>query len=96
MEEKLFHELSNKEQNKIRKEYKDTCYNSYIYSIRLYILYSILGAFVLIGLGILLFKDVMLGSLIFTISLIFMFITLYFLYLSNDQFYRFLKRKGFK
>lgn len=37
--DKVFHNLSKIEQNKIRKEYKEKCKNDYNYSIRLYIYY---------------------------------------------------------
>lgn len=91
----IFHELSKQEQNNIRRKYKEECKNDYDYSIRLYVIYSVLGFFVLLGLIIMLFKDVMIGSLIFVISLILMIIDVYFLYRSNYVFFRFLKRNGY-
>lgn len=93
--DKVFHNLSKIEQNKIRKEYKEKCKVDYNYSIRLYILYSILGFFTLLGLIILLYKDIMIGSLILVLSLIFMIIDIYFLYRSNYKFYDFLRKKGY-
>lgn len=93
---KIFHELSKVEQDNIRREYKRICLREYEYSIRLYILYVILGITTLIGLIIALYLDTMLGSVLFTLGIILMIITIYFLNLSNNSFYRFLKRKGFK
>ncbi len=93
--EKVFHNLSKIEQNNIRREYKEKCKKDYNYSIRLYILYTILGFLTLVGVIILLYKDIMIGSLILVISLIFMIIDIYFLYRSNYKFYYFLKRKGY-
>ena len=93
---KIFHELSKVEQDNIRREYKRIYLREYEYSIRLYILYVILGITTLIGLIIALYLDTMLGSVLFTLGIILMIITIYFLNLSNNSFYRFLKRKGFK
>lgn len=93
---KIFHELSKAEQDNIRREYKEKCSREYNYSIRLYILYVILGIITLISLVIALYLDTMLGSILFILGIIFMLITIYFLNLSNNSFYRFLKRKGFK
>ena len=93
---KIFHDLSKEEQNNIRREYKEKCSRDYNYSIRLYILYVILGIITLLGTIIALYLDVMIGSLIFLLGFIFMIIVIYFLDLSNNKFYRFLKRKGFK
>lgn len=96
MKEKIFHKLSKEKQNDIRREYKEKWSVEYNYSIRLYIIYVILGVFTIIGLSIALFIDFMVGSLIFTMALILMIIVIYFLYRSNYNFYRFLKRKGYK
>ena len=93
---KIFHELSKVEQDNIRREYKEKCSREYNYSIKLYILYVILGIITLISLVIALYLDTMLGSILFVLGIIFMLITIYFLNLSNNSFYRFLKRKGFK
>ncbi len=93
---KIFHELSKVEQDNIRREYKEKCSREYNYSIKLYILYVILGIITLISLVIALYLDTMLGSILFVLGIIFMMITIYFLNLSNNSFYRFLKRKGFK
>lgn len=93
---KIFHELSKAEQDNIRREYKEKCSREYNYSIRLYILYVILGIITLISLVIALYLDTMLRSILFVLGIIFMLITIYFLNLSNNSFYRFLKRKGFK
>lgn len=92
---KKFHSLSAKEQDKIRRDYKNKYKKSYDYSIRLFILYVILGVFSVIGLYILLYIDVMLGSILLTMSFILLGIDLYFLNKSNDKFYRYLKKKGY-
>lgn len=91
---KIFHELSKIEQDNIRREYKMTCYREYNYSIRLYILYVILGIESILGLIIALYLDVMLGSILFVLGIIFMIITIYFLNLSNNNFYKFLKKNN--
>ncbi|MGN1370836.1 MAG: hypothetical protein ACI4XM_00945 [Candidatus Coprovivens sp.] len=96
MKEKIFHELSNCKQNDIRREYKLLCKDSYNYSIRLYVLYVILGILSIIGLIISLYIDLMIGSIIFVLSFILMIINIYFLNLSNKSFYKFLKKKGYK
>lgn len=94
--EKIFHSLTSKEQNEIRREYKESCKNDYDYSIRLYIIYVVLGILTLIGFVIMFFIDLMLGSIIFSLGLILMIIVIYFLDRSNEKFYKFLKRKGYR
>lgn len=90
-----FHSLTRKKQNIIREEYKNKYNKEYSYSIRLFILYTIFGVFSIVGLTVLLYYDLMLGSIIFCLSLIFLVIVLYFLSLSNRKFYRFLNKKGY-
>jgi len=92
---RVFHDLSNKEQDDIRRIYRDNCNMEYRYSINLFIIYVILGICSILGLIVLFFVDLLVGSVIFTMSLILLGIDLYFLYLSNNNFYRFLKKKGF-
>lgn len=92
---KKFHSLSSKEQNKIRRDYKNKCKKEYNYSIKLFILYVILGILSIIGMYSLLYIDVMIGSILLTMSLILLGIDLYFLNKSNNSFYRYLKKKGY-
>ena len=92
---KKFHSLSSKEQNKIRRDYKNKCKKEYNYSIKLFILYVILGILSIIGMYLLLYTDVMIGSILLTMSLILLGIDLYFLNKSNNSFYRYLKKKGY-
>lgn len=91
---KVFHDLSNREQNDIRRSYKDKCSREYKYSIHLYILYVILGILAILGM-IVSFFDFLLGMIIFTLSFIFMIIDIYFLNKSNANFYRYLKSIGY-
>ncbi len=92
---KVFHELSSKEQDEIRRKYKRECSKDYKYSIHLYIIYVILGILSVLGIG-LVYYDFMMGLVLFTISFILMGIVVYFLYLSNKNFIRFLKRINMK
>lgn len=91
---KIFHDLSYKEQNEIRRKYKNECYKDYSYSIKLYVLYVILGIGALSGLFVLLI-DLFLGLLIFILCFIMMIINIYFLKLSNDKFFRYLKKHNY-
>ncbi len=92
---KSFRALDSKKQNDIRREYKNKCSQEYKYSIHLFILYTILGICSLIGL-ILIFFAPYTGAIIFITSLIGTGISLYFLSLSNQNFYKFLAKKGYK
>ena len=90
-----FRTLSRENQDTLRREYRSTYREHYNYSIRLFVLFSICG--ILILLGIILFMwDTMVASLIATIGLIGFIMSAYFLYRSNDKFVRFLNRKGYK
>ena len=90
-----FRILSRENQDTLRREYRSTYREHYNYSIRLFVLFSICG--ILILLGIILFMwDTMVASLIATIGLIGFIMSAYFLYRSNDKFVRFLNRKGYK
>ena len=90
-----FRTLSKENQDSLRREYRRTYREHYNYSIRLFILFTVCG--ILILLGILLFTlDTMVASLIATMGLIGFIMSAYFLYRSNDQFVRFLNRKGYK
>ena len=90
-----FRTLSKENQDSLRREYRRTYREHYNYSIRLFILFTVCG--ILILLGILLFTlDTMVASLIATIGLIGFIMSAYFLYRSNDKFVRFLNRKGYK
>lgn len=93
-EKEVFHDLSLKEQNEIRRKYKKECYEDYRYSIKLYILYVILGIIALGGLTII-FVNYFLGLLIFTISFLMMIVNVYFLKLSNLNFFKFLKKNNY-
>lgn len=87
-----FNSLSKEEKDKLRREYRSTYFKDYCYSIRLYILQSILGAFSVLGL-IIMFFDNMVGILLFSINFIFILIVVYFLNLSNKPFYEFINKK---
>ena len=90
-----FRTLSKENQDSLRREYRRTYRQHYNYSIRLFILFTVCG--ILILLGILLFTlDTMVASLIATMGLIGFIMSAYFLYRSNDKFVRFLNRKGYK
>ena len=92
---KSFSELDSNKQDELRREYRDNYAKEYRYSIHLFILYTILGIASLIGL-ILIFIEPYMGTVLFLTSFIGDVIVLYFLYLSNQNFYRFLKRKRLK
>lgn len=92
---KSFSELDSNKQDELRREYRDKYEAEYRYSIHLFILYTILGIASLIGL-ILIFIEPYMGTVLFLTSFIGDVIVLYFLYLSNQNFYKFLKRKRLK
>lgn len=92
---KYFHDLSRNEQQEIRKKYKNECLRDYEYSIRLYVIYVILGIIAVLGLFLILVTEI-LGGVIFILSFIFMIINIYFLNKSNENFYRFLKKNGYQ
>ncbi len=92
---KSFSELDSNKQNELRREYRDKYEAEYRYSIHLFILYTILGIASLIGL-ILIFIEPYMGTVLFLTSFIGDVIVLYFLYLSNQNFYKFLKKKKLK
>ena len=90
-----FHTLSKDKQEVLRREYRRTYKEHYKYSILLFILFSIFGTLILLGILSCIF-DVMIGCILSTLSLIGFIIVTYFLYRSNDRFVRFLNRKGYK
>ena len=90
-----FRTLSKENQQSLRSEYRRVNREHYNYSILLFIMFSIFGVLILLGILTCLF-DMMLGSLLAVLSLIGFIITTYFLYRSNDKFVRFLNRKGYK
>ncbi len=90
-----FRTLSQANQQVLRREYRRAYREHYNYSILLFIMFSIFGTLIILGI-LTMILDVMLGSLISTMSLIGFIITTYFLYRSNDKFVRFLRRKGYK
>ena len=90
-----FRTLSKDNQNILRSEYRRVNREHYNYSILLFIMFSIFGVLILLGILTCLF-DMMLGSLLAVLSLIGFIITTYFLYRSNDKFVRFLNRKGYR
>ena len=92
---KSFSELDSNKQDELRREYRDNYAKEYRYSIHLFILYTILGIASLIGL-ILIFIEPYMGTVLFLTSFIGDVIVLYFLYLSNQNFYKFLKKKKLK
>ena len=92
---KSFSELDSNKQDELRREYRDNYAKEYRYSIHLFILYTILGIASLIGL-ILIFIEPYMGTILFVTSFILTGIVLYFLCLSNQNFYKFLAKKGYK
>lgn len=90
---KVFHELPGREQDAIRRKYKEECSKSYKYSIHLFILYVILGILSVLGL-LLVSYNFILGLLVFTISFILLIVVLYFLKLSNRNFIKYLKKNN--
>lgn len=90
-----FRTLNKENQDKLRREYRAMHREHYNYSILLFIIFSIFGALILLGL-LTCILDVMVGMLLTVLSLIGFIISTYFLYRSNDKFVRFLKRKGYK
>ncbi len=90
-----FRTLSIENQQILRREYRSLNREHYNYSILLFIMFSIFGVLILLGILTCLF-DVMVGCLLAVMSLIGFIITTYFLYRSNDKFVRFLNRKGYK
>lgn len=90
-----FHTLSKDNQNSLRREYRDKYREYYNYSILLFIIFSIFGILIILGM-LLALIDAMLGILLAVLSLIGFVITTYFLYRSNDKFVRFLRKKGYR
>ena len=90
-----FRTLSIENQQTLRREYRSLNREHYNYSILLFIMFSIFGVLILLGILTCL-VDVMVGCLLAVMSLIGFIITTYFLYRSNDKFVRFLNRKGYK
>lgn len=90
-----FKRLDKNKQNELRNEYKNKFPKEYRYSIHLFILYTIFGIASLLGLVITYF-ELYIGMILFIIALCGTVIVLYFLYLSNNNFYKFLKRKRLK
>lgn len=87
---KVFHELSKKEQNEIRRKYKDEWSKDYKTSIRLYVVYVIVGILALLGVGIMYFVGFMLGLVLFLGCFVLMFVIIYLLKKSNQRFFAFL------
>lgn len=90
-----FRTLSKENQNTLRREYRRLNREHYNYSILLFIMFSIFGVLILLGI-LTCILDLMVGCILSTLSLIGFIITSYFLYRSNDKFVRFLNRKGYK
>lgn len=90
-----FHSLPPDEQDVIRRDYKNKYNREYRYSIHLFILYVFFGILSIFGLFLFFYYDVMLGSILFTLGIIFLFIDFYFLNKSNEAFYRYLKKRGY-
>ena len=90
-----FSTLSKEEKQVLRFQYRKTHIAHYNYSIVLFVMFSIFGILILLGILTCLL-DVMIGSLLSVLSLIGFIITTYFLYRSNDKFVRFLSKKGYK
>jgi hypothetical protein len=90
-----FRSLSIDNQRKLRKEYRDKYREHSKSVVLLFIMFSLFLLLILLGILTCLF-DVMLGTLLSTLSLIGFIITTYFIYRTNDKFVRFLNRKGYK
>lgn len=90
-----FSTLSQTNQQTLRREYRNLYREHYNYSILLFIMFSIFGVLILLGILACLL-DVMSGLLLAVMSLIGFIISAYFLYRSNDKFVRFLRKKGYK
>ena len=90
-----FRTLNQANQQALRREYRRIYREHYNYSILLFIMFSIFGVLILLGILACLL-DLMSGILIAVMSLIGFIITTYFLYRSNDKFVRFLRKKGYK
>lgn len=90
-----FRTLSQANQQALRREYRRIYREHYNYSILLFIMFSIFGVLILLGILACLL-DLMSGILLAVMSLIGFIITTYFLYRSNDKFVRFLRKKGYK
>ncbi len=90
-----FRSLSKENQDKLRREYRSKYREHYNYSILLFIMFSIFGVLIILGI-LTCILDLMLGSILAVMSLIGFIITTYFLYRSNDKFVRFLNRKCYR
>ena len=90
-----FRTLSKENQDSLRREYRRTYREHYNYSILLFIMFSIFGVLILLGI-LTCILDLMVGCIIATMGLIGFIMSAYFLYRSNDKFVRFLNRKGYK
>lgn len=93
---KYFHELDKKAQNNLRREYKNKFPQEYNYSIKLYILYVIIGIITVFSLLLMIFISFKLGLSLFIIGFITLIIIINFLNKSNKPFYDFLTLKGYK
>lgn len=93
---KYFNELTKTQQQKIRKEYKQTHPKNYNHSIHLFILYVCLGLMSVLSILIMTFKNKLIGILLFILFFIMILINLYLLSKSNLPFYKFLLDKGYK
>lgn len=93
---KYFNNLTKKEQNELRCEYKKLHRQEYKHSIRLFVYYVCLGIISIISLLIMFYINKNLGLVLFFIFFIMILINIYFLTKSNLPFYDFLKEKGYQ
>jgi len=90
-----FRSLSFENQRKLREEYRIKYNEHYNYIFLLFVMFSLFLLLMVLGIVACLF-DVMMGTLLSTLSLIGIIITAYFLYRTNDKFVRFLNKKGYR
>lgn len=94
MSKKIFHDLSKKEQNAIRRKYKSECSTYYKHSIHLYIIYVILGIISILSMVGMAYINFIISLIILIVTVILMIITIHLLKKSNINFFNFLKENN--
>ena len=87
------HKLDKKEQNEIRASYKKNHPKEYYYSIRLFILYCIVGVVGILGLFSDVYYSKMNGLYIYFFSFLLLVLCVLLLNQSNEPFYKYLENK---
>ena len=90
---KEFHKLTKDKQQDLRKEYRSKHKKEYQYSIRLFIVYSVIGIVGLLGLFVHFTYGDIKGLYIYTFAFFALIICIYLLNKSNEPFFKFLKNK---